>query len=78
MKKALAIFLFALAAVSYAENVSISGSYNVTYDQFTEVNGKPKFSMNGTEGNIFGLGDYKKSSNDNVNDNRNTFKSVLD
>ncbi|TDT70462.1 hypothetical protein EV215_1007 [Hypnocyclicus thermotrophus] len=76
MKKhvALALALFSITAA--AAQIDMSGSLQFFFDEFREINGNKWYSMNGN-GNIFGTGDWKQSTNDNWNDNRDKFQAIL-
>ncbi|MBZ4683004.1 MAG: hypothetical protein PWP46_6 [Fusobacteriaceae bacterium] len=76
MKKhvALAFALFSITAA--AAQIDMNGSLQFFFDEFREINGNQWYSMNGN-GNIFGTGDWKQSTNDNWNDNREKFQAIL-
>jgi|GEM_PF-5351865 hypothetical protein len=57
-------------------SVNFNGSMYFIFDEFTEVDGKQFYSMNGNT-NIFGTGDWKQSTTDNANDNREKFQNKL-
>lgn len=75
MKKSftLAFMLFSLVAAAES-NIKMSGSLDFGLDQFSEVSGKDWYSMNG---DVFGTGEWKQSTNDNWNDNREKFQATL-
>ncbi|MBM7555688.1 autotransporter [Halanaerobacter jeridensis] len=70
------VLVLALAAPSFAADVEFSGASYFIFDEFTEIDGKQEYSMNGNT-NIFGTGDWKKSTTDNPNDNREKFQNKL-
>ncbi|MGM0369312.1 MAG: hypothetical protein ACQEP9_02685 [Bacillota bacterium] len=71
----LIIVLF-LTAPTFAADVEFSGTSYFVFDEFVETDGKQWYSMNGNT-NIFGTGDWKKSTSDNMNDNRETFQNEM-
>lgn len=75
MKKsiALAFMLFSLVAVAET-SIKFNGSLELGLDQFKEADGKQWYSMNG---DVFGTGDWKQSTNDNWNDNREKAQAIL-
>jgi predicted porin len=71
------VLICSLALPAFAETeIEFNGGLWFTFDEFTEVDGKPFYSMNGNT-NIFGTGDWKQSTSDNGNDNREKFESQL-
>lgn len=70
---AIAFMLFSLVAAAES-NIKMSGSLEFGIDEFQENDGKPWYSMNG---DVFGIGDWKQSTNDNWNDNREKFQATL-
>lgn len=74
MKKTatLAFMLFSIIAAAQSE-IKMSGSLEFLLDQTREMDGKDVYSMNG---DVFSK--WKKSSNDNSNDNRDKFQAILD
>lgn len=76
MKKTatLAFLLFSLVAAAQTE-IKMNGSLEYQLDQTREMDGKSIYSMNG---DIFGSeGDWKQSTNDNINDNRDKSQLIL-
>lgn len=76
MKKTatLAFMLFSLIAAAQSE-IKMNGSLEYQLDQTREMDGNPIYSMNG---DIFGsAGDWKQSTNDNTNDNRDKSEFIL-
>lgn len=73
MKKTatLAFMLFSLVAAAQSE-INMSGSLEFLLDQTKEMDGNDVYSMNG---DVFSK--WKKSTNDNRNDNRDKFQAVL-
>lgn len=73
MKKTatLAFMLFSLVAAAQSE-IKMSGSLEFLLDQTKEMDGNDVYSMNG---DVFSK--WKKSTNDNRNDNRDKFQAVL-
>lgn len=78
MKKsaAIAFMLFSLVTVAQSE-IKLNGSLEFFLDQTKEVDGKAAYSMNGNYGSVFGIGDWKQSTTDNGNDNRDKFQAIL-
>ncbi|WP_018247636.1 porin family protein [Orenia marismortui] len=71
------LLVFSLALPAFAETeIEFDGGLWLTFDEFTEVDGNPWYSMNGNT-NIFGTGDWKQSTTDNPNDNREKFESKI-
>lgn len=79
MKKRYAsLFMLLFSVITCAETeFNVSGSFNATFDEYTEVNQKDYYSTNGN-GNIFGEDDWKGSTGDNVDDNSEKFQGTLD
>lgn len=73
MKKTatLAFMLFSLIAAAQSE-IKMNGSLEYQLDQTREMDGNPIYSMNGS---VFG--NYKQSTNDNPNDNRDKSQIAL-
>jgi len=69
------VMTFAVTTSALA-SVNFNGSMYFIFDEFTEVDGKQFYSMNGNT-NIFGTGDWKQSTTDNGNDNREKFQNKL-
>ena len=70
------VLVLAIAAPSFAADIEFSGASYFIFDEFTEIDGKQFYSMNGNT-NIFGTGDWKASTTDNPNDNREKFQNKL-
>lgn len=73
MKKTatLAFMLFSIIAAAQSE-INMSGSLEFLLDQTREMDGNDVYSMNG---DVFSK--WKKSTNDNTNDNRDKFQAIL-
>jgi len=69
------VLTFAVTTTALA-SVNFNGAMYFIFDEFTEVDGKQFYSMNGNT-NIFGTGDWKQSTTDNGNDNREKFQNKL-
>jgi hypothetical protein len=72
----LVLVLSLAVPVFAAADIEFSGASYFIFDEFTEIDGKQDYSMNGNT-NIFGTGDWKKSTTDNPNDNREKFQNKL-
>ncbi|ACL69180.1 hypothetical protein [Halothermothrix orenii] len=70
------VLLLALPAFAVT-NVEFSGNANFNFWEFYEVDGKANYSMNGIPGAVFGIGDYKQSTSDNKDDNRERLEMGL-
>lgn len=70
---AVAFMLFSLVAAAQSE-IKMSGALEFGLDQTVEMDGKTAYSMNG---DVFGTGDWKQSTTDNPNDNRDKFQAIL-
>lgn len=76
MKKYVATAFMLFSLITVAETVvETHGSLSFTLDQFKEMDGNPWYSMNGE---VFGQGDHKESTTDNMNDNREKSQASLD
>ena len=71
------VLVLAIAAPTFAAaDIEFNGATYFIFDEFTEIDGKQWYSMNGNT-NIFGTGDWKQSTTDNPNDNREKFQNKL-
>ena len=70
------VLILSLTVPAFAANINLNGAAYFIFDEFTEIDGKQFYSMNGNT-NIFGTGDWKQSTTDNPNDNREKFQNKL-
>lgn len=81
MRKICLLFSLVLVLVlavpaAAGSNVEFSGDVNFMFWEFTEVDGKADYSMNGIPGAVFGIGGWKQDTSDN-NVNRERLQTNL-